>query len=125
MKKAIEFYISTIRIKPAGGNGGRSPTPANEQIPRHLLYGTLYDIRECNAQLPVLTLLLLRCPGNDLVSHRCAKGTAQHRRWHTSVPNVTLRCAPGRGRYFHCAWWSSGMSLSKPARDLEAREGGG
>ena len=31
------------------------------------------------------------------------------------VPNVTLRCAPGRGKYFHGAWRPSGMSLSKPA----------
>lgn len=62
-------------------------TPAHGQTrPKHLrVHDTLpvYDIRECcNVHTPVPTLVLLHCPGNDLVSRHYAKRTAHHRRWH-------------------------------------------
>ena len=54
--------------------------PSSNLLPK-CLHSTLYDIRECNTHLPVLTLLLLlRYPGNDLVSRHSTKRTAQHRR---------------------------------------------
>jgi len=122
------FHVS---FRNGGGNGGCGPSPGPVNRSPDTCRPSASTARCTTSVIAMRTSLSLHRRASTSAaapettsSHVVAPSAPRTAAGDTGVPKVTLRRAPGRGRYFHGAWRPSGISLSKPVIHMGTIVGG-